>query len=190
MANETFKLDGKTIDEFKKLKKGKNYAEFVNDMLKTKIIWILQDYQKLKQMKRLPTPEKIFSITMSQPRLVPFSKVETTMLLNCNEKELGWLAQQIYKNPEKAAQNYRHFADEFKNKTTFKNKNNNFYGKYIDENKTFKQMMFLDLLMDFAEARGVSVRFISQYYHLMAPILGSLEKVSFSKMAAILLGFE
>jgi len=48
------------------------------------------------------------------------------------EKELGWLAKQIYKNPEKINTTYQKFVDEFKEKTIFKNGPNNFYSKYID----------------------------------------------------------
>lgn len=38
---------------------------------------------------------------MCKPRLVPFSKVEFDILLDCENKKLGWYAKQIYKKPEK-----------------------------------------------------------------------------------------
>ena len=70
------------MNDFRKLKKGKSYTEFVKEILKTKINFILMDYQKQKQMKRLPTPEKKYEIKMSKPRLLPFSSVECSKLLN------------------------------------------------------------------------------------------------------------
>lgn len=69
------------------------------------------EYQKLKAIKRLPNPEKKYPMSMSKPRLIPYSKVECQMLLNCEQKELGWLAKQIYKNPEKIKQTFEMFAN-------------------------------------------------------------------------------
>lgn len=116
---------------------------------------------------------------MSKPRLIPYSKVQCEMLLNCEEKSLGWYAKQIYKNPERAKQAFDVFSEELKLKTTFKNARSNYYAKFIDEDKTLKKMLFFDLLHDFAESRGLPTRYIEQFYQLMFPTLGSFEKVKF-----------
>jgi hypothetical protein len=126
---------------------------------------------------------------MCKPRLIPFSKVDCERLLNCQDKELGWLAKQIYKNPDKVKTTYRMFSDEFKEKTIFKNGPNNFYAKYIDESRTFKEMLFHDLLMDFSEGHGLSGKYVPKYYELLAPMFGDIDKIKFTKMASILLGF-
>lgn len=51
-------------------------------------------------------------------------------------------------------------------------------------------MMFLDLLQDFAISRGLSVKFVLQYYELMLPAVGGQQNLKFANMASILLGFE
>lgn len=48
---------------------------------------------------------------MCKPRLIPYSKVDCEKLLNCQEKELGWIAKQIYKNEDKIKQTYQMFAE-------------------------------------------------------------------------------
>lgn len=83
------------------MKKIPAYKDFVRDLLANKISFITQEYQKLKMIKRLPNSSKITSIKMCKSRLVPFSKVEFEILLDCSDKKLGWYAQQIYKNSDK-----------------------------------------------------------------------------------------
>ena len=80
-------------------------------MLKTKTNFILQDYQKLKLMKKLPKPENKYPIKMSKPRLVPFSKVECMKLLDCSDKNPGMLAKQVYKDKDKIKQNYQLYVE-------------------------------------------------------------------------------
>lgn len=49
-------------------------------------------------------------------------------------------------------------------------------------------MLFFDLLFDFLEARGLSAKFICNYYNLMLPVFG--RKSKFIKMAAVLIGLQ
>lgn len=50
-------------------------------------------------------------------------------------------------------------------------------------------MMFHDLLMDFTENHGLSIKYVAKYYKLIVPVFGDIDKLKFIKMASILLGF-
>jgi len=56
VAADAYELKDAKIDEFQRLKKSKNYSEFIKDMLKTRLNFILREYQLLKQTKKLPNP--------------------------------------------------------------------------------------------------------------------------------------
>jgi len=165
----------------------------MKDILKVKSSFIKTEYNNVKMQRRVPNPSKKYTIKVSRPRLIPYSKVECDTLLNFNEKELGWLAKQIYSSSDdqKNYQAYTAYADELKKKTSFKNAKTNFYAKYFDEDKNLKTMLFFDLLADFVVLKGLPIKFVPQFYEIMAPIIYLQDNnVKFAKMVGILLGFS
>ena len=133
------------------------------------------EYNTTKTQRRLPSVEKKCSVKLLKPRLIPYSKVECSIILNFKEKEVGWLAKQIYVSSEehKITQSYNIFAEELKNKTTFKNPRFNFYSKYVDDDKNTRLMLFFDVLLDFCQKNKISCKFIPQYYEIMKPFFNA-----------------
>lgn len=68
----------------------------MSEIILSKKQFIANDYRTLKMTKRLPTAEKKFAVKITKPRLIPFSKQECEMVLNCADKEIGWYIKQIY----------------------------------------------------------------------------------------------
>lgn len=84
-----------------KTKSDSNYNRVIDELIDSKKQFIANDYRTLKQTRRLPTSDKKFTVRILKPRLVPFSKSESEVILNYNEKEIAWYAKQIYVYDEK-----------------------------------------------------------------------------------------
>lgn len=44
----------------------------------------------------------------------------------------------------------------------------NLYHVYINEDKQLKTMLFLDLLSDFCDEKGLTLRYLSRYYQIIS----------------------
>jgi hypothetical protein len=61
-----------------------NYHQLVNELIDFKKQFIAKNYRDLKMIKRLPTIERKFAVKITRPRLIPFSKGECELILDCN----------------------------------------------------------------------------------------------------------
>lgn len=91
------------------------------------------------------------------------------------------------------------YEEEFKKNTRFNINNQNLYVKFINEDNSLKTMLMLDILSDFCDQKGLTLKYLGQFYKIISQFFtadakknskGDRSTLTFSKMISILIGYE
>lgn len=140
----------------------------------------------------MPSADRKSIFSIKRPRLFPFSKIENQIILgHSGDKKVHKFIKNVFtegKELKDYERNYNIFLEEFKKRSSFSYATGvSVYGE-INGNPTLKMMVLLDFLTDFAEDRGLNIKYTLFYYQILR-VLIEVKGVTIQKAMALILGF-